>query len=103
MTESKAVRARSSAGVKAAIIALLTASTAVGPGAGWGVVRQPPPKPPMPQQQYLPDSSSSHNGTGNNAAQVTQDSFKGSLVSGKSTGTTLDLPSTTPSSAAATQ
>ncbi len=32
-----------------------------------------------------------YNSTGNNGAQVTSDSFKGSLVSGKSTGTTMDL------------
>jgi outer membrane protein TolC len=32
-----------------------------------------------------------YNATGSNGAQVTQDSFKGSLVAGKSTGTTIDL------------
>jgi outer membrane protein TolC len=33
-----------------------------------------------------------YNSTGSNGAQITQDSFKGSLVNGKSTGTTIDLP-----------
>jgi outer membrane protein TolC len=32
-----------------------------------------------------------YNSTGSNGAQITQDSFKGSLISGKSTGTTMDL------------
>jgi outer membrane protein TolC len=32
-----------------------------------------------------------YNSTGANGAQITQDSFKGSLISGKSTGTTMDL------------
>jgi outer membrane protein TolC len=33
-----------------------------------------------------------YNSSGSNGAQITQDSFKGSIVTGKSTGTTIDLP-----------
>ncbi len=33
-----------------------------------------------------------YNATGNNGASVNQDSYKGSLISGKSTGTIIDLP-----------
>src|SRR5882762_4249204 len=32
-----------------------------------------------------------YNSSGANGAQITQDSFKGSIVTGKSTGTTIDL------------
>ena len=39
-----------------------------------------------------PGQTSLYNAAGSNGASVTQDSFKGSLVAGKNTGTVIDLP-----------
>jgi outer membrane protein TolC len=55
---------------------------------------QPTPATTIPAQSQTIGAGQLqlYNGTGNNGAQITQDTFKGSIVSGKSTGTTIDLP-----------
>jgi outer membrane protein TolC len=54
----------------------------------------PTPATTIPAQSGVISSSQIqlYNGTGANGAQINQDTFKGSVVSGKSTGTTIDLP-----------
>jgi outer membrane protein TolC len=54
----------------------------------------PTPATTIPQQSQTISGAQIqlYNGTAANGAQINQDTFKGSIVSGKSTGTTIDLP-----------
>jgi outer membrane protein TolC len=69
-------------------ILLLCASSAIAQST------QPTPATTIPAESQTISAGQLqlYNGTGNNGAQITQDTFKGSIVSGKSTGTTIDLP-----------
>ncbi len=80
---------RSSRVATLAILLLCVSPAIAQPGA-----TGPTPATTIPQQSQTISAGQLqlYNGTGANGAQITQDTFKGSIVSGKATGTTIDLP-----------
>jgi outer membrane protein TolC len=91
MSESKIARYVRTVLMPFGLCVLSLPSYAQGPGAQTTQIPASGPKTPTDSSPIAAAQQNLYGASGQNGAQVTQDSFKGSIVEGKATGTVVDL------------
>ena len=91
MSESKIARYARSILIPLGLCVLSLPNYAQGPGAQTTQIPASGPKAPTDSSPIAGAQQNLYGASGQNGAQVTQDSFKGSIVEGKATGTVVDL------------
>jgi len=95
MSQSKTARIALTLPLSIGLCLLFVANLAKARGQSTGPAQQNQPSGPSTATQSSPIANaqqSLYNASGQNGAQPTQDSFRGSIVAGKATDTVLDLP-----------